>query len=103
MTIWAALVAATSVILLVVIDHRKPARRRRTASRAGGGVGTKRAPATKLVEHVPAPPYRRTPLWRRALSFAELGILGLVLGALTAIALATVVIGVFLVIDGATK
>ena len=66
-------------------------------------MGTKRAPSTKLVEHVPARPYRRTPLWRRLLSFGELGILGVVLGALTAIVLATMVIGVFLVIDSATK
>lgn len=101
LTIWAALVAGASLLLLVAIDHRKPARRRRVASRAG--VGTKRAPAARTVEHLPSRPYRRTPLWKRAASLGGLGVMGLVIGALVAIAVAAAVVGVFLVIDSATK
>jgi hypothetical protein len=100
-TIWAALVAGASLLLLIAIDHRKPARRRKIASR--GGVGVKRAPVTRTVEHLPTRPYKRTPMWKRLLSLGGLGLMGLVLGALLAIALATVVVGFFLLIEGATK
>jgi hypothetical protein len=89
------------VLLLVAIDHRKPARRRKIASR--GGVGVKRAPVTRTVEHLPTRPYRRTPVWRRLASLGGLGLMGLVLGALLAIALAAMVVGGFLLIDAATK
>jgi len=100
-TIWAAVVAGASILLLVVIDHRKPARRRRVAPRATvlGG----RAPAARDVEHLPTRPYRRTPLWRRILSAGGLAVTGVVLGALLAIAIAALVIGVFLLIDSITS
>jgi hypothetical protein len=100
-TIWAALVAGASLLLLVAIDHRKPARRRKIASR--GGAGVKRAPVTRTVEHLPTRPYKRTPLWRRVVSLGGLGVLGVALGALLAIGLAAIVVGFFLLLDGATK
>jgi hypothetical protein len=100
-TIWAAVVAAASVLLLVAVDHRKPARRRRVAPRAKALGG--RLPNAREVEHLPTRPYRRTPLWRRILSFGGLGVLGVVIGALLAISLAALVIGLFLLLDGATR
>lgn len=100
-TIWASLVAGLCLLLLVAIDHRKPARRRKIASR--GGTGVKRAPVTRTVEHLPTRPYKRTPLWRRFLSLGGLGVLGVVMGALLAIALAGTIVGFFLLLNGATK
>jgi len=94
-------VAGASVLLLVVIDHRKPARRRGVAPRARALGG--RAPSARDVEHLPTITYQRTPLWRRILSFGELSLLGVVIGALVAIAIAALVVGMFLLIDGFTS
>lgn len=91
--------AGAALLLLVAIDHRKPVRRHGVAPRKGVG-STRRAPLARTVEHLPTQTYKRTPLWRRFLSVGGLGVIGVVMGALLAIAVAAVVVGGLLLIRG---
>jgi hypothetical protein len=52
---------------------------------------------------LPAVPYRRTPWWRRILSFGGLGIMAGVLGALLAVVIGLVIILAFLALSGTAR
>ena len=56
-----------------------------------------------VVRELPTRPYRRTPLWRRLLAVAGLGVMSTVLGALVAILLAAAAIAAVLLVSGAAK
>jgi hypothetical protein len=101
MTIWALVVAGASVLLLVAVDHRKPARRRAIAQR---GVPLPwRPPTVQTVEQHPVRRYQRPPWWQRLLSLLGAGVLGVVLGAVLAVAAAGTVVGAFVLIDSIVK
>ena len=52
---------------------------------------------------MPAVPYRRTPWWRRILSFGGLGVLALVLGALLAVVVGLAIVVAFLALNGTAR
>ena len=52
---------------------------------------------------LPAIPYRRTPWWRRVLSFGGLGVMAGVLGALLAVVIGLVIIVAFLALNGTAR
>lgn len=55
------------------------------------------------VVQLPTVQYRRTPLWRRLLSLGELGLMGVVLGAMTAMTIAVVAIGGLWLLDSLSR
>jgi len=89
------------VLLLVAVDHRKPARRRAVAKR---GVPLPwRPPMVQTVEQRPVRRYKRPRWWQRLASITGAGVLGVVLGAVLAVCVAAVVVGLFLLLDNAVK
>ena len=89
------------MLLLVAVDHRKPARRRAVAQR--GLPLPWRPPTVQTVEHRPVRRYRPPAWWQRIISFVSASALGIVLGAVLAVALAGLVVGTFVIIDGIVK
>ena len=100
LTIWALVVAGASVLLLVAVDHRKPARRRAVAQR---GVPIWRAPTVQVVEQHAVRRYRPPRWWQRIGALLGAGFVGVILGAVVAVSLAGVIVGLFLVLDNIVK
>ena len=108
---WAFSVSIASVLALVALDRRQPARRQRLAPRgqplpepvpSGGGRRDETAPRA-VIRQLPSRPYRRTPLWRRVLAVAGLGVMGTVIGAIVAIVVAAAAIALMLLLAGAAR
>jgi hypothetical protein len=84
-TTWALALAAGAIVALLLIDRAKPSRADRTAARASRR-GTPLADV--VVVEDPTEIYRRTPVWKRLMSFLGLGVSSVVMGMLLAMALA---------------
>lgn len=65
--------------------------------------GRRRPMATAAVREAPAVLCRRTPLWRRFLALVGLGAMGTAIGAIVAILLAGLAIGVLWALSGAAR
>jgi hypothetical protein len=108
---WAFSVSIASVLALVALDRRQPARRQRLAPRgqplpdplpSDGGRADAAVPRA-VIRQMPSRPYRRTPLWRRLLAGAGLGVMGTVIGAIVAIVVAAAAIALMLLLAGAVR
>jgi glycine/D-amino acid oxidase-like deaminating enzyme len=77
-------------LLLIVVERRKPARPRVTAGRVP--IVQRETTLAEAVE-LPVRRYKRTPIWRRFIALVGLGTSGLMLGALLALSVAGVIIG----------
>ena len=56
-----------------------------------------------MIRQLPSRPYRRTPLWRRVLAVAGLGVMGTVIAAIVAIVVAAAAIALMLILAGAAR
>lgn len=88
------------MLLLIAVDRRKPARHRRITPR---GVLPGRAPSVRIVSQEAVVNYGRTPWWRRLLSLGELSVMSVVLGALLAILVGSVIYGAFWLLTNAIR
>jgi hypothetical protein len=100
LSFWSAFVAIVSILLLIVIERRKPATPRVGAGRVP--LVNRETVLTEAVE-LPVRRYKRTPIWRRFVALVGLGMSGMVMGALLALSVAGIVIGLLWFLSGFVK
>jgi hypothetical protein len=90
-------IAIAAIVALVLIDRFKP-------SRAAREVGRARRRGQPVVDvamvEEPTVLYRRTPIWKRLFAFTGLGVMGVVLGVLLAMAVAIAMLAALTLLSG---